>query len=742
MLASLRQGRNRAGALLGVAAVLLCGVVSAPAEAAVVTRTWDGGCGVNRAWSCAANWSGDIVPGASDSVLLGASAVADSVVDQGFNSAQTVASLKLASGYTGTVSLASSLHVTGALTLAGPGRLDAGGQALDLDGALVLSAGTFRASSGTTTLAGNLTVTGQATYDANGGTLVLDGTRSATISCRGRDLGLVRLAHTKGTTTVAAGCSVPLGADPTTGAGAGLVVAGSLTGTGLLTVGTPTTTTPLTVRAAGALPGFAGLVGHGAVALDGATLDAGDWQRLDVDGGLAMTDGAAVTAPSATTRVGGDLALTTGAGLDPNGGTVELTGVTQALVGGPFTFAGLTKRATAPSTLTVAAGATVTVTDDLTLRGVPGAFVELRSSTPGTPWRLAAPGARTLERLKVGDSTNLDPVPLEAAMSFDRGGTTGWTFTPPDPAEVAGPVAPVRATQVASGSALLGRPLGIGSGGAGVVYLTDLDQMASPTYGKPGRVLRYQASTGAVTLVHQGTFGVYPTDVVAAPDGLLYFVDHLAGTIKALDPDTGTTIVVASGLSHPDYLAIDPSGQHLYVSDQNHYVVKRVALATGAVTTVAGTGSQAAVGAACLSGSKPATSVALNTPFGLAVGPDGSVYLGDQYRHVVYKLSGGQLTRVAGTCTRDSKNVGTGDGGPAAAAQVPYPQGLVVDPAGNLYVLQVQGQVRRVQSGTGTITTLYRGPVAGSNTDLALDPGDGSLYLTSQKVPALTRLTN
>lgn len=297
---------------------------------------------------------------------------------------------------------------------------------------------------------------------------------------------------------------------------------------------------------------------------------------------------------------------------------------------------------------------------------------------------------------------------------------------------------------VARGTSRLGRPLGITAVGNGVVYIADLDRGSSTTYGRPGRLLRFtlnpRGNGGAIAVIYDGSGFTYPTDVVVSPSGALYFLDHLSGEIRYLDVRNGHTSTLVGGLAHPDYLAIDPTGQYLYVSDERNYVIRRVRIADGTMTTVAGTGISGPR-YLCAGPARKATEVDLKLPFGLVVGRDGTCYVGDQYEHVVYAVSpAGVLRRVAGTCTRDARNVGTGDGGPATKAQVPYPQGLAVDGYGNLYILQIQGQVRRVDARHGTISTIFAGPPCDSNTDISIDPHDGSLYYTSQDVPSLTRL--
>ena len=89
------------------------------------------------------------------------------------------------------------------------------------------------------------------------------------------------------------------------------------------------------------------------------------------------------------------------------------------------------------------------------------------------------------------------------------------------------------------------------------------------------------------------------------------------------------------------------------------------------------------------------------------------------------------LTRYAGSCTTTK----VGDHGAATAAYVPKPQGVGVDGVGNLYVLQYNGAVRRVDAVSRQITTVYAlSTKAGSNSDLAFDATDGSIWLSAQAV--------
>jgi len=95
-----------------------------------------------------------------------------------------------------------------------------------------------------------------------------------------------------------------------------------------------------------------------------------------------------------------------------------------------------------------------------------------------------------------------------------------------------------------------------------------------------------------------------------------------------------------------------------------------------------------------------ATSVAVGTVNRVTVDTSGNVYFSSN--QAVFKVTpGGTLTLVAG----NSRAGFSGDGGPAAAAQLNSPQGLAVDSQGNLYLAdQVNNRVRKVTP-QGVIST-------------------------------------
>jgi streptogramin lyase len=111
----------------------------------------------------------------------------------------------------------------------------------------------------------------------------------------------------------------------------------------------------------------------------------------------------------------------------------------------------------------------------------------------------------------------------------------------------------------------------------------------------------------------------------------------------------------------------------------------------------------------------PADKAQVNNPFGIARGPDGSMYICDTDNHRVRKVTkDGMITTVAGTGTKGY----SGDGGPALAAQLNEPYEVRFDAAGNLFFVERMNHVvRRVDAKSGVISTVAGTGVEGYSGD-------------------------
>lgn len=163
----------------------------------------------------------------------------------------------------------------------------------------------------------------------------------------------------------------------------------------------------------------------------------------------------------------------------------------------------------------------------------------------------------------------------------------------------------------------------------------------------------------------------------------------------------------SANLSLPMDVAVDAAG-NLYVLERGGpfffggggHRIRRVAAATGTITTVAGTG-----GAAGFSGDGgPATSARLSSPSALALDAAGNLFIADSGNHRIRRVTAatGIIITVAGNGLFGFG----GDGGPATSASLAFPLGVVVDSAGNLYVADTNNRrIRKVDS-SNVITTI------------------------------------
>ena len=270
-------------------------------------------------------------------------------------------------------------------------------------------------------------------------------------------------------------------------------------------------------------------------------------------------------------------------------------------------------------------------------------------------------------------------------------------------------------------SAELFFPNSVALDAAGNLYLADLSNHC---------VRKVAASTGIITTAAgvcgaSGTSAdggsatsstlVNPTQVAADAAGNLYICDSGDQRIRKVTIATGILSTVAGSgtagysgdggpatsaeLSHPAGIGIDKAG-NVYINDSYNVVIRKVAADSGIITTVAGNGTGAYSG-----DGGPATSASLYSPSSLAVDPAGDFYFLDVNNAVVRKVnaSTGIITTVAGNNTWGY----SGDGGPATKAQIYDASGVGLDGAGNLYIADTYNQrIRRVDTKTGIITTV------------------------------------
>ncbi len=153
-------------------------------------------------------------------------------------------------------------------------------------------------------------------------------------------------------------------------------------------------------------------------------------------------------------------------------------------------------------------------------------------------------------------------------------------------------------------------------------------------------------------------------------------ITTIAGGTPGFGGDGGPATMAQ--LASPLGSAVGPDGS-LYIANSYNFHIRRIG-PDGIITTIAGNGINGFKG-----DGEMATMAQLAYPRGIAVGPDGSLYIADTSNWRIRRVGlNGIITTVAGT--GPSTWVFSGDGGPAVMAQLKYPSSITVGPDGSLYI--------------------------------------------------------
>lgn len=256
----------------------------------------------------------------------------------------------------------------------------------------------------------------------------------------------------------------------------------------------------------------------------------------------------------------------------------------------------------------------------------------------------------------------------------------------------------------------LNAPAGVAVDNKGNVFIADT---------KNGRIRKVDSS-GVITSVAGSSTGAWycgdgipaTTACLGAPQGVaidasdnLWIADSGNNRIRRVgsdgiiqtvagDGNSGFTgdgvLATTTGLWSP-YVVLPDTKGGFYIADTLNMRVRYVN-ASGVIDTVAGNGE---------GGDSPgtlATEARVEFPSAIAVGRDGSLYIGGGGSDVLRVTPDGHIGRIAGDENPYSALSGfTGDGGPALGALLNLPSGLAMDAAGDLYVSDMRNdRVRKI----------------------------------------------
>lgn len=277
----------------------------------------------------------------------------------------------------------------------------------------------------------------------------------------------------------------------------------------------------------------------------------------------------------------------------------------------------------------------------------------------------------------------------------------------------------------------LGQPFGLEIGPDGALYFCeysnhilrrmDLKTGTISTLAGTGRKSGYAGDGGPANRALMNL----PHELRFDEQGNVFVSDMANHAIRRIDAKTGVITTVAgtgkpgfSGdggpataamLGQPHAVLLDQTGGLLICDIKNHRV-RRVDLATGLISTFAGTGEKKST-----PDSAPIAGTPLNGPRTLALEADGNLIIVLREGNAVYRanLKSKTLHHLAGT----GKQGFSGDGGDARLAQLAGPKGAAVDNDGNLLLVDTENHCIRIIRRDGTIDTLVGDGKAGDGPD-------------------------
>ncbi len=146
----------------------------------------------------------------------------------------------------------------------------------------------------------------------------------------------------------------------------------------------------------------------------------------------------------------------------------------------------------------------------------------------------------------------------------------------------------------------------------------------------------------------------------------------------------------------PCFMALD-NKYNLFFADVMNDVIRKIDTA-GIISTVAGNHIMGYSG-----DGGPAITAELNAPEGVAIDMYSNIFIADAGNYVIRKIdTAGVISTIAGIHWPGY----SGDGGPATAAELDQPDGIIIDVLGNVYFADELNNVIRVVNTSGTINTL------------------------------------
>lgn len=324
----------------------------------------------------------------------------------------------------------------------------------------------------------------------------------------------------------------------------------------------------------------------------------------------------------------------------------------------------------------------------------------------------------------------------------------------------------------AASSAILNAPAGLTFDSSGNLYIADTCNQRVREVSTSGTISTI-AGVGTNTAACIGTFSGdggsatsaglnSPSGVTFDSKGNLYIADSdnyevrevVGGTISTVAGKNSSGVgfsgdlgpATSAQLWNPSSVAVDSAG-NIYIADPTNNVVRVVCQTqtpipctnaefvsptVGAVTWAAGDintfAGQNITGAGYNGDGGQSFSALLNNPNGVTLDPAGNLYIADTDNCAIRKVvPSGIISTVAGDGTGCGYPSYSGDGGPAIQAKLNYPKSVAFDSTGNMYIADTGNCVIREVLTNGNIYT-----IAGDNSTGCGYSGDGGAATSAQ----------
>ncbi len=282
--------------------------------------------------------------------------------------------------------------------------------------------------------------------------------------------------------------------------------------------------------------------------------------------------------------------------------------------------------------------------------------------------------------------------------------------------------------------AQLSGPLGMCIDASGNIFIADTGNRL---------IRKIDHSTGVITTVagngEQGSAGDggqatqaqlhEPVGIELDALGNLYISDRTSAVVRKVEASTGVISTIAgiggapgfegdgglavnARLNGPRNVCVD-EGNNIYIVEESGHRVRKIDYLSGVITTFAGTGNQGFYGDGEL-----ATSAQLSYPTDILIDSNGDLIIVDKGNNRIRKVD--LSTNIISTIVGNGTTGLGGDNGDALNAELSSPSAITEDVDGNLFIVDSEARVRKVDIVTGIITT-----IAGSSSGILGFSGDG-----------------